>query len=53
MKKHTLSLLILFLLFNFAFSQEKFNLAAVEKFQNELNTEYANPKTSPLMEEDM
>lgn len=53
MKKHTLSLLILFLLFNFAFSQEKFNLAAVEKFQNELNTEYANPKTSPLMEEDI
>ena len=53
MKKHTLSLLILFLLFNFGYSQEKFNLAAVEKFQNELNTEYANPKTSPLMEEDI
>lgn len=52
-KKHTLSLLILFLLFNLGFSQEKFNLAAVEKFQKELNTEYANPKTSPLMAEDI
>lgn len=46
-------ILVFLLLFNFGFSQEKFDLAVVEKFQNELNTEYANPKTSPLMAEDI
>lgn len=46
-------ILVFLLLFNFGFSQEKFDLAVVEKFQNELNSEYANPKTSPLMAEDI
>lgn len=40
-------------LFNFGFSQEKFDIAAVEKFQNELNIEYADAKTSPLMAKDL
>ena len=40
-------------LFNFGFGQEKFNVAAVEKFQKELNTEYADAKTSPLTAEDL
>jgi uncharacterized protein (DUF1684 family) len=39
--------------FNFGFSQEKFDPAAVEKFQKELNTEYADAKTSPLMAQDL
>jgi len=39
--------------FNFGFSQEKLDLVAVEKFQKELNTEYADAKTSPLMVEDL
>jgi hypothetical protein len=47
-------LAILFLaLFNFGFAQEKFDIATVEKFQKELNIEYADAKTSPLMSEDL
>lgn len=38
---------------NFGFGQEKFDVAAVEKFQKELNTEYADDKTSPLTAEDL
>jgi len=38
---------------NFGFAQEKFDFAAVEKFQKELNTEYADAKSSPLMAEDL
>ena len=40
-------------LFNFGFGQEKFDVSAVEKFQKELNTEYADVKNSPLMAEDL
>lgn len=40
-------------LFNFGFSQEKFDIAVVENFQKELNTEYADEKTSPLVVEDL
>lgn len=40
-------------LFNFGFSQEKFDISAVEKFQKDLNIEYADAKTSPLMVEDL
>lgn len=40
-------------LFNFGFSQEKFDIAAVEKSQKELNTEYADAKTSPLIAKDL
>ena len=40
-------------LINFGFGQEKFDVAAVEKFQKELNTEFADAKTSPLTAEDL
>lgn len=40
-------------LFNFGFAQEKFDVAAVEKFQKELNAEFADAKTSPLTTEDL
>lgn len=45
--------LILITAFNFSFAQEKFDKAIVEKFQKELNAEYADAKTSPLTEEDL
>jgi uncharacterized protein (DUF1684 family) len=47
---------ILFLMlfqFGFGFAQSQFSWEAVEKFQKELNTEYADPKTSPLLPEDL
>jgi uncharacterized protein (DUF1684 family) len=44
---------VLLAVFNFGFGQEKFDVAAVEKFQKELNTEYADAKTSPLTAEDL
>lgn len=40
-------------LFNLAFAQDQFDIAAVEKFQKDLNSEYADAKTSPLMAEDL
>lgn len=40
-------------LFSFGFSQEKFDAAVVEKFQKELNAEYADAKTSPLTADDL
>lgn len=49
----TITALVFVTLFNFGFSQEKFDIAIVEKFQNDLNTEYADSKTSPLMAEDL
>lgn len=45
--------LILFLAFNFGFSQNKFSQIEAEKFQKQINSEYADAKTSPLMEEDL
>ena len=39
--------------FGFGFAQAQFSLAAIEKFQNELNAEYADAKTSPLLPEDL
>jgi len=39
--------------FSFGFTQTQFSLAAVEKFKEELNTEYADAKTSPLLPEDL
>jgi len=38
---------------SFGFAQEKFEVATVEKLQKELNAEYADAKTSPLMPEDL
>jgi uncharacterized protein len=51
MKK--LLVLLMVLQFGFGFAQAQFSLAAVEKFQNELNAEYADAKTSPLLTEDL
>lgn len=45
--------LILLVLFNFSFAQEKFDVTAVKKFQSTLNAEYADAKASPLMEADL
>lgn len=39
--------------FNLGFGQEKFDVAVVEKFQEDLNVEYADAKTSPLTAEDL
>jgi uncharacterized protein (DUF1684 family) len=49
----TILTLLLLALFNTGFAQEKFDVAAVEKFQKELNTQYADAKTSPLTSEDL
>ena len=46
-------LLIMLLQFSFGFAQTQFSWEAVEKFQNELNAEYADSKTSPLLPEDL
>lgn len=44
---------VLLLAFNLGFSQKKFDKSDAEKFQKTINTEYADAKTSPLMEEDL
>jgi uncharacterized protein (DUF1684 family) len=49
----TIQTLVFLMLLNFGFGQEKFDSASVEKFQKELNTEYADAKTSPLTAEDL
>ena len=49
----TIQTFLFLALFNFGFAQEKFDIAAVEKFQKDLNTEYADVKNSPLMAEDL
>jgi uncharacterized protein (DUF1684 family) len=47
-------LVLVFLLqLSLGFAQIKFNVKAVEKFQKEINTEYADAKTSPLMADDL
>ncbi|MFA9187943.1 DUF1684 domain-containing protein [Flavobacterium magnesitis] len=38
---------------SFGFSQKKFDAAAAKKYQQELNKEYADPKTSPLEAHDL
>ncbi|MFV8326538.1 DUF1684 domain-containing protein [Flavobacterium sp. ZS1P14] len=49
------TLLVLFFLvqFNFGIGQEQFSASVVEKFQKDLNAEYADAKTSPLTTEDL
>jgi len=49
----TINALALLLVFNFGFAQKKFNKADAQKFQKKINSEYADPKTSPLMAEDL
>ena len=39
--------------FGIGFAQNQFSFSAVEKFQNELNAEYADAKTSPLLPDDL
>jgi hypothetical protein len=46
-------LLVMLLQFSLGFAQNQFSLSAVEKFQNELNAEYADAKTSPLLPDDL
>lgn len=50
--KKILSLLFIFQM-AFGFAQEKFDINSVKKFQKEINDEYANPKESPLTQEDL
>ncbi|WP_119791084.1 DUF1684 domain-containing protein [Flavobacterium anhuiense] len=49
----TINALALLLVFNFGFAQKKFSKTDVQKFQKKINSEYADPKTSPLMAEDL
>ncbi|MCI4444391.1 MAG: DUF1684 domain-containing protein [Lentimicrobium sp.] len=49
----TILSLVFLAVFTFGFGQEKFDVAAVEKFQKDLNIEYADAKTSPLTAEDL
>jgi uncharacterized protein (DUF1684 family) len=49
-----ISLLFVFLIqLNFGFAQQKFDRADVSKFQLQINSEYVDPATSPLMKEDL
>lgn len=50
--KKVFSLLLLFQ-FGFGLAQNQFDLAVVEKFQKDLNAEYGDSKTSPLLPEDL
>lgn len=45
--------LLMMMQFGFGFAQSQFDLASIEKFQKELNAEYADAKTSPLLPEDL
>jgi len=49
----TLNALVLLLVFTFGYGQKKFSKSEVEKFQKKLNSEFADPKTSPLMTKDL
>ena len=51
MKKFVL--LLTLLQFSFGFAQTQFSREGVEKFQNELNAEYADSKETPLLPEDL
>ena len=46
-------LLILLVQSTISFSQSKFDFATAQHYQNQLNTEYADVKTSPLTAEDL
>ncbi|MFH7019153.1 DUF1684 domain-containing protein [Flavobacterium sp. FlaQc-47] len=50
--KNVIPFLVL-LLVNCCFAQNKFDLKKAQKFQKQINSEYADAKTSPLMEEDL
>ncbi|MDX6182978.1 DUF1684 domain-containing protein [Flavobacterium sp. Fl-77] len=44
---------VVILIWNFGFAQANFSKTEVEKFQSTINAEFADAKTSPLMEEDL
>ncbi|WP_426485035.1 DUF1684 domain-containing protein [Flavobacterium sp. 2] len=46
-------ILIVWMIFSFGYSQKKFSYGQVANFQTTINSEYADAKTSPLMEEDL
>ena len=50
--KNILSILFI-CVFTISFAQDKFDLAAVQEFQKKINEEYANPKESPLLADDL
>jgi uncharacterized protein (DUF1684 family) len=52
-KMRTLLTLVFLVQLNFGFGQEKFDETSVAKFQKDLNSEYADAKTSPLTAEDL
>ena len=47
------AILTFLLVINLGFSQKKFNKSETEKFQQTINAEYADSKTSPLMTSDL
>jgi uncharacterized protein (DUF1684 family) len=49
----TILLFVFLVQLNFGFGQEKFDAASVTKFQEVINSEYADAKTSPLLAEDL
>lgn len=49
----TILLFVFLVQLNFGFGQEKFDAASVTKFQEVINSEYADAKTSPLNAEDL
>jgi hypothetical protein len=54
MKKMKNSLLLVFLVqVSFGFAQEKFEISSAQKFQKEINAEYTDAITSPLIKEDL
>ncbi len=49
-----MSRMLLFIFFvQYSFGQQDFDFNGIKRFQNELNSAYANPDTSPLMKEDL
>jgi uncharacterized protein (DUF1684 family) len=49
----TILLFVFLVQLNFGYGQEKFDAASVTKFQEVINSEYADAKTSPLSAEDL
>ncbi|SHM18925.1 DUF1684 domain-containing protein [Flavobacterium xinjiangense] len=49
----TILLFVFLVQLNFGFGQEKFDASSVTKFQEVINSEYADANTSPLLAEDL
>jgi len=52
-KMRTILLFVFLVQLNFGFGQEKFDASSVTKFQEVINSEYADANTSPLLAEDL